>query len=255
MNKHLVWLALPLVACGKGDWAVETWGEEYIEQEIPAADFADGCSVAYDRFLVVFADIALEDGDGDVVAQHEPDTVVDVHEAGPHAIATLEVPADHYDAVRMQIAPSDAGEGLNTDEVDGLEGASVWASGTLSCPDMDPVTFDWRFDTDTLYVCEPEELTIAGGGRGESQLTIHGDHLFYDGLSNPDAAVRGLAIAGADADMNGDVTLEELAAVSVASLGYDVGPYSDVTDLRVFVTFLTRTLGHIDGEGHCQVDL
>jgi hypothetical protein len=34
-----------------------------------------------------------------------------------------------------------------------------------------------------------------------------------------------------------------------------VGQYSDVTTLADFVGFLTQTLGHVDGEGHCQVDL
>jgi hypothetical protein len=255
MGRARWWGLLALGACSEGRWSVETWGEEYIEEEIPAADFADGCCVVYDRFLVVFADIALEDGDGEVVAQHEPDDVFDVHLAGPHAVATLDVPADHYDAVRMRVAPSASPVGVNTDEAELLDGASVWASGTLSCPDRDPVTFDWRFETDTLYLCEPEDLTIAANGADSSQLTIHGDHLFYDGLSNPDAEVRGLAIADADADGDKDITLDELATVGVAGLGYDVGPYADVADLRAFVTFLTQTLGHIDGEGHCQVDL
>jgi hypothetical protein len=41
----------------------------------------------------------------------------------------------------------------------------------------------------------------------------------------------------------------------VAELGYDVGSQSQVTEMWAFVTFLTRTLGHVDGEGHCQLDL
>ena len=67
--------------------------------------------------------------------------------------------------------------------------------------------------------------------------------------------VRGQAIADADADADGVVTLAELEAVPVATLGYQVGQYSEVTNLAQFVGFLTQTLGHVDGEGHCQVDL
>lgn len=116
-------------------------------------------------------------------------------------------------------------------------------------------TFDWSFDTDTTYNCEPEDLTIPAGGEDGTELTIHGDHLFYDGLENPDAEVRGAAIADADADADGVVTQAELDLVQVATLGYEVGQYSEVTTLGDFVSFLTRTLGHVDGEGHCQVDL
>jgi hypothetical protein len=82
---------------------------------------------------------------------------------------------------------------------------------------------------------------------GTVPLAIHGDHLFYDGLENPDAVVRGVAIAEADADADGTVTLDELDAVHVAGLGYEVGQYSDVTTLGEFVTFLTRTLGQPRG--------
>ena len=57
-------LALVAVACssssssdGVGTAKFTTWGEEYIEREIPSADVEDGWTIRYDRFLVV-----LEDG-------------------------------------------------------------------------------------------------------------------------------------------------------------------------------------------------
>lgn len=96
---------------------------------------------------------------------------------------------------------------------------------------------------------------MPAGGEAGTELTIHGDHLFYDGLEDPDAGLQGQPIVAADADGNGVITQDELAAVDVAGLGYSVGQHSEVTDLDAFITFLTRTLGHVDGEGHCQVDL
>ncbi len=54
-----------------------------------------------------------------------------------------------------------------------------------------------------------------------------------------------------DGDGDGQVTLAELEAVDIAPLGYTVGKFGEVRDLRQFVTHLTTTLGHIDGEGHC----
>lgn len=246
---------LSLLACGQGTWDVETWGEEYIEEEIPAEIFEDGCAVSYDTFLVNFQSIALHDGDGNAVAGPDGALVYDMVQPGPTAIGNYDVPATHYDTVYVKVAPGSASAGNATeDQTSAMSSASVFVTGTLTCP-SGTISFEWTFDTATDYYCEPDDLTIAAKGAGASQITIHGDHLFYDGLDNADAVVRGEAVVAADADGDGIVTQAELSAVSIASLGYNVGPYSDVTDLGAFIRFLTKTLGHIDGEGHCQVDL
>lgn len=242
MNRALSLILLPaLGACGSGEWVVTTWGEEYIEEEIPAAVFADGCSATYDEFQISLTEVALLDGNGDVVADVPDPGLFDLTEPGPSEVGRVSAPATHYDTVRFVLGP------------DGSH-PSLVVGGTLTCG-AEAVTFDWSFDTETVYTCAPEALTIPAGGTAQSELTIHGDHLFYDGLENPDAEVRGEAIVAADADADGEVTLAELSQVDVAPLGYRVGQYSDVTTLDAFVGFLTRTLGHIDGEGHCQVDL
>ncbi len=233
------WMLVPLAACGAGEWRVETWGEGYIEDGIPAADFADGCAATFDSFSVNLAASALLDGNGEVVGE----TAVGRFELttpGPQEVGATSVPARLYDTARFIIAPD--------------AGSSIDARGTLTCGG-ESVTFDWSFTTETAYLCEPDGLTIPSGGTATTQLTIHGDHVFYDGLENPDAEVRGQAIVDADANEDGEVTFAELEAVEVAPLGYAVGQYSEVTDLGAFITFLTRTLGHVDGEGHCQVDL
>jgi len=199
--------ALLLTACGSGDWVVTTWGEDYIEEEIPAEDFEDGCSAVFDRFDVVIAEAALLDGNGDVAGDVAGRTV-ELTTAGPQTLGTVAVAATHYDTARFVVAP----EG----------GRSVHAVGTLTCGE-DAVTFDWSFDTDTTYLCEPDDLTIPAGGESTTKLTLHGDHLFYDGLEAEDATVRGQAIVDADANSDGEVTLTELEAVDVAWLGYSVG--------------------------------
>jgi hypothetical protein len=236
-------LFLLLSACGSGTWTVNTWGEDYIEETIPADIFEDGCSVTYDRFEVALSDVALLDGDGEEVGTIDGEHIFDLTEVGPQEVGSVDVPATHYANSRFSISPSDA-----------LDGQSVVTAGTLECGGA-AVTFDWTFATDTTYACAPADLTIPKGGEDDTQYTIHGDHLFYDGLENPDAVVRGLAIFESDADGDGKVTMAELDAVSVAPLGYEVGQYSAVTTLGDFVAFLTQTLGHVDGEGHCQVDL
>lgn len=239
-------IVLILAGCsgGSGEWVVETWGEEYIEDEIPAETFADGCSVRYDSFVVAFSARELVDGNGDVAGALAPDEAFDVHEAGPTAMGVVDVPADHYDTVRVVVAPGSAA---------GMDGQSVRAVGALTCGSVS-AAFDWAFDESTTYTCGPPDLTIPTGGSDRTQLTVHGDHLFYDGLEDADAAVRGQAILDADADGNGDISMAELDAVSIPALGYGVGEYSDVLTLREFVSHLSRTLIHVDGEAECTVD-
>jgi hypothetical protein len=253
-----VWSLLSLSACGgAGTWKVETWGEDYIEQQIPGDVFADGCSVVYDEFLVTTTTRELLDGDGAVAGELPGSEVYDLTVPGPSPMGQAEVPADHYSRLRVVVAPDpDAAPGTATaDQVAALAlaGASVLVAGTLTCG-ADAATFRWAFDASTTYDCAPPDLTVPAGGSDDTQLTIHGDHLFYDGLENPDAAVRGQAILDADADLDGEVTATELTAVSIPALGYEVGQYGDVLTLGAFVEHLSRTIVHVDGEGECTVD-
>ncbi|MEZ4235554.1 MAG: hypothetical protein R3F59_05200 [Myxococcota bacterium] len=232
-------VCLALSGCSStGEWVVQTWGEAYIEQEIPADVFADGCAVTYDAFEVSTTAVQLVDGDGTVVGEL-PSAVYDLTEPGPVPMGRVAVPADHYSDVQLIVAPDDAG-------------SSVRVDGTLACGG-DQAHFAWAFDPSTTYACEPTDLTVPPGGEDTTEITIHGDHLWYDGLEAADAEVRGRAVLDADTDGDGEITLEELDAVSIPALGYTVGEYSDVLTLRQFVSHLSRTIGHVDGEGECRV--
>jgi hypothetical protein len=125
-------------------------------------------------------------------------------------------------------------------------------------------TFKWGFSEPTLLdECEGERdgkltpgVVVTEGGTDAVELTIHGDHFFYDDLQSADAKVRGDAIFNADANMDGAVDLAELDAVALTTLPagqYGTGGASDVNDLGAFVRFLSRTLGHYRGEGECFV--
>ena len=259
MRKTMTLLIPTLLAAGctgNGTWMVDTWGEEYIEEEIPAGDVDDGYTIVYDEFLIAMSGVALVDGNGDEVAVVDGQQVFDMTQAGPHVVGEADVPATHYDHVDMTLSPaSGAVAGNATDDQVAYmndNGLSISVTGSASLGG-DTYAFAWDFDTDTHYGCEPD-LTIADGGEGSTQLTIHGDHLFYDDLEDPDAIVTFQVLADADADADGEISQAELVVVDIASTGYGVGQYSEVTDLWAFVSHLTRTLAHIDGEGHCQVD-
>src|SRR5262245_58176700 len=172
---------LALAGCaGEGTWTVETWGEEYIEREIPADVFEDGCSVDYAEFVVSIASLELVDGDGAVVGDLGGAKVYDLTVPGPSAMGEATVPADHYSSVRLVIEPADADPGTaSAAQVAALAdaGASVLVDGTLTCPGGS-AHLRWTFDERTTYACEPPDLTIPAEGEDGTQITIHGDHLF-----------------------------------------------------------------------------
>jgi hypothetical protein len=245
-----------LVGCAPATWSLETWGEAFIEEGLPAEEFVDGCSATFDHFLVTVANPGLVGGSGEAVSDLPAETVWDLVGAGPHAIGASEVPATTYSRVDVTVGPASAAAAAGNATADQVAqlvdgGWSIHVAGELTCGARS-AAFAWGFDTETTYRCEPE-LTLAAGGQGSTEFTVHGDHLFYDALEDPEAGLRGEALLDAD-DGDGDLTQAELAAVALAPLGdYDVGGFSEVTDLAAFVEHQTTSVGHVDGEGHCAL--
>lgn len=128
-----------LPACGSGDWVVTTWGEDYIEEGIPAAEFEDGCEAAFETFTVELTQAALPDGDGEIAGSVDAGSF-EMTKPGPQTVGSVAVPATHYDTARFVVSPAD--------------GPSVRAADTLTCGGQS-VSFDWSFDTDTTYCVSP----------------------------------------------------------------------------------------------------
>ena len=114
------------------------------------------------------------------------------------------------------------------------------------------VSFSWPFQTDTRYVDCASTAELAEGDP-KSQITIHADHLFYDDLDSEEPNVAFDLVASADTDADGEVTPDELRAVDITGESrYQVGS-RNVTDLWSYIEVQTSTVGHIDGEGHCEL--
>ncbi|NOK34675.1 hypothetical protein HMI49_15860 [Corallococcus exercitus] len=272
MKKH--WLmgvsCLALVACssGQGNVTFTTYGEDFIEKQIPASAFEDGWSVKYDKFLVKLGEVKVANHEGETAAEQTAAKVYDVHRPGPVDVATFnDLSSEEWDEVSYAIAPvADATAG-NADAEDvarmNTEGWSVYVEGTAT-KGTATKRFHWGFATNTLYEhCENEDIgngvTVPKGGTETVQLTIHGDHLFFDDLQSSDAKMRFDAIAAADSagivGPDGEITLDELGLVDLTSLPsnqYGTGGAGSVRTLRDFVTALVRTVGHYRGEGECS---
>jgi hypothetical protein len=275
-------LALSLVACGESDptdtggtgtVVIDTWGEEYIEQEIPADEpagesgFADGWTLHYEKFLVTFQRISVA-GDGFAGSK-----VFDMVVPGIKPIVSLDsVDTGEY-GFTYEIAPATAatelGEGATQADKDLLVngGFSVHVEATATKGAVSK-HFAWSFTQATHYAdCHSEQegkdqlgIVVTNGQTTAVQLTIHGDHLFYDRLQASDdpsiaTRIRFDALAAADDDSatpDDEITLEELEAKVLDVTLYDPSGLG-ANNHRTFVESLVRTIGHFRGEGECTI--
>ena len=233
---------------------ITTFGESFIEDGIPndPEDGAvDGWEVEFSKFEVTFEDIKVGG-----IALLDPATTVDVSKISDgdghdgHVLGHTNVPAGDYN--------DDAEFTISKVVVEG-EGRD----GT------DTKSFSWTFDVPTHYAqCFTDETnptTVTANGDSEFQITIHADHLFWDSFIPPtapnDFAVRFQPMADADinGDNNGVITVAELEAIDlVADLGSVGNGYTldagreGVDNLWQYIVLQATTLGHLNGEGHCD---
>lgn len=276
--------ALSALACGSSDptgtggqgtLSFTTWGEEYIEEGIPAdpaeGGFVDGWTVRYDKFLVNFRNIVVAAQSGEPAIGMEGSRLFDNTAAGVKPIIDFRgIPARAWERVSYEIAPVTVGTELmpGTTEADKdlmlAGGYSLFASGIARKEQLEK-RFAWGFASGAHYgECASEVdgrdrqgVVLTNGATLEVQLTTHGDHLFYDRLqASPDPSVetslRFDALAAADGNGDGEVTLEELTATPLDVRLYDPSGLGAV-NYGAFVSQLARTVGHFRGEGECSV--
>ncbi|HRI49161.1 MAG TPA: hypothetical protein PLW65_03210 [Pseudomonadota bacterium] len=252
--------SLLLGACGEagGTLNVTIYGEEFIEKGIPASVFSDGWSVTFSKFLVSVGEVSaargeaapdLEDGSYRIF-----NLVAGSAEQG-HQVVSKTVPGGSYNRVAYRMAPPQAGvtagnAGAADRDVLTRGGYGLYVAGSAT-KGGSTKTFAWGFPGRTFYK-KCESTALVSGGSATSQLTIHGDHLFYDDLFSKEPNVSFELIATADRDDNGEVTQAELTALDIRTQArYQVGS-TGITNLWAFITYQTSTVGHIDGEGHCD---
>lgn len=275
--------ALPVCAlftCGCGDTGqgtvlVTTWGEAYIEDGLPAEAFPhDGWSVKFSKFLVAYDAFSIADDDGRIVAELAAPLVFDLvqkSEGAPKTLAKFDLEAKAWPNLSYQISPisdrAEAGDGATTADLDLLRAnhASMHIQGVATSASGVRKSFDWSFSTATRFEhChgeqdgrEVEGVLVTNGGTQQVELTVHGDHLFYDDLQAESGAPRFQILADSDANADGNVTLAELDAVPLYTIqpakgSYGTGSLGNVDTLGQYVRTLTRTIGHYRGEGSCE---
>lgn len=248
---------------GEGSITSSVYGEAFIEDGIPADAFSDGWSVKFDHFLISIGK-PVTTGEREV----GDDELYLVDLARPsggegYQLATYEAPGGFYDHHGYQVAPG-AAIVLEVDETDARAmqagGYSMWVRGSAT-NGAQTKTFDWPLSLSLAYAgCEMGQRI--DGQDLVMQSTIHADHLFYDDAVSPEPALAFQLIAnadGADGSPPDDaITLAELAALDIRSQArYQVGSQTApdgaaITNLRQYLELQATTVGHINGEGHCE---
>lgn len=245
-------LAAVCTACGPDTepYDITIYGEEFIEDSIPADDMADGWAIKFDTFLIAVTGIDVA---GTTVGGSFVFDLTENSGGDGHPITTVDANPE-VEAVSYTIEPVSSALAGNVDDaaLDMLlsSGGAVHVIGSATKGDVTK-TFAWTFDTSTVY--SPCEVDAA---QRSAELTIHSDHFFYDDFEEPEPELRFdlFAQADDDGDADGVVTAEELQSVDITGLSnYQVGS-RDIDNLWEFVVAQSRTLGHINGEGHCETD-
>lgn len=244
-----------------GTLEVRIYGEAFIEEGIPAAEFDDGWSIAFDTFLVSVGEVAVAAGPAGAFVIDDPAyRIYDLARPSGGSgfpVTSAEVIAGTYDHVRFRIAPSATAVAGNA-EADDVEmmragGYAVWVAG-VATRGGESKRFAWGFATATAYAACYTRARV-DGDHAAIEITIHGDHIFYDDLVSSEPALSFDPMAAADRDGDDLVTVEELAGLDIsAEERYQVGSL-DIDDLWGFIDQQVSTVGHIDGEGHCDTTL
>ena len=209
------------------------YGEDFIEDGIPADVFSDGWAIEFDKFLVSVGDPEAKAGERGAEVGDDGMYIVDLAQPSGgegYALATFEAPAGHYDHYGYRIAPSAGAVAVNAAERDATAmiaaGYSIWLQGRATKEGVTR-TIDWGFGLElTLARCEVDERI--DGNEVAMQSTIHADHFFYDDAVSPEPQVAFQLVADSDANGDGAVTMAELTATDIrGETRYQVGSKRD----------------------------
>lgn len=210
-------LGLLLGACDSGPATlrIAAYGEPFIEDRIPAEVFVHGWEVEFDRYLVAFSEV---EADGQAL---NGAFVVDLTQ------------------------PSDgAGHEL----------------GTVTLPPGGPSNHRLSHPADRTVTVRPSLMARPSiqmdAPVSASQATSSSVADVGVDLDSEEPNVAFDLVASADSDDDGKVSVDELWETSITGQArYQVGSRDDLVDLWGFMVVQAQDLGHIDGEGHCELDV
>lgn len=224
-----------------GSLVVTVSSDDQLRQGIDAAATTDGWSIGFDRFLINLGQPSLDGDPCNAYSEPSYTRIFDMKTAGPQRVGLLYGlgQCDFGFRIGNPNADSLLGAGVTaadatfmrtpgTDPYAGTSGVTVYVKGHAS-KGPETKTFEWAFRRRASYrTCRTSGgagLDLQGSEARTVDIVIRGGALFADGLEDG-AKLRFGVFADADTktgDGDGEVTLDELARVPVASAGLAVG--------------------------------
>ena len=267
---------------GNGNLSVVLEAEETISEGLDAGDgdenILDGFEVRFNRYIVAIGNVAMSQVGG---ANPESSPVLAVADftslpsTQPELTAFNGIATGQYTSFGFETPPpSEDAVNINdvdTEDIDAMiaNGWSYIIDGTITqVSDGARKEFLIEADVPTVYsdcAVDGMEPGVNVAGNSTVDLTLHGDHIFFNGFPEEEGNVVRLAQwlwDIEDADEDGVLTRSDFeAATDVGSLfpsppggAYELtgGPISPISNAWDFIRAQLGTQGHIFGEGECE---
>jgi hypothetical protein len=267
---------------GEGNLTVFLEAEETIVDGIQAGtgdeNILDGFDVGFSRYIAAVGLVAMNQGGGSNAQSSATVVVADfasLPTTAPELTAFLGIPTGQYNEFGFETpVPDEAAVNLNS--VDSMDVDAMIANGWTYIIDGNITRvsdgankgFLIEADVPTIYTdCarDGQEPGVNVSRTSSVDVTLHGDHIFFNGFPEEEGNVQRLAQWLWDIeDSNDDGVLTRPdfeAATDVGSLFptppagvYELtgGPISEITNAWDFIRAQLGTQGHIFREGECE---
>jgi hypothetical protein len=281
-TKLLVLGSLALAGCGEstaptGDLTLAIQAEDTISGGLMAGtgdeDITDGWSVTFSQYIAAFGEIHLVPAAGSTEFMVQPRLVIDVTtvpETG-RVVRMGVLPEGRYTfEYTMPVAEADMTRDDSVPQADFdrmiAEGCSYLIRGSAT-NGARTIDFDFCLDAEATYECsstEGVEGIVVSAGSTTAFLTVHGDHLFFNGFPAGEEGTvvrRGgwLALVDDATGADGTLTNADLEATPISILpsteyvltGAPTVEGAAITNMALYARAQLSTQGHLNGEGEC----
>jgi hypothetical protein len=276
-NRAALALAMAAISCGDeggdGSLRVRLVPEETISEGLKVGQDEENTrdfAVSYSKFVIAVGRVKLANTAEGTERSDPTGYIADLRQLGTDGVELTtfqDLPSGQWDKFGFETPQAAAGfQKLGTvsdADVQTMitEQLTYWIVGTVQA--TPPVDFDFKIPIASLYTnCENDGepgVSISADRTQTADLTIHGDHLWFDSLSRGDETTvtrRAGWLVKADKDGDRKVTTEELKQVRADELfssseGYNLSGPMEVVTAYDFVRAQLSSQGHLNGEGEC----
>jgi hypothetical protein len=240
-------------------------------------DIVDGWSVSFDDYIVAIGHVRLAPMAGGTPIEVHEELVVDlttVPGTGRQLASLPSIAEGRYSfEYETPVASADATRDASVSQADHdrmvAEGCTYLIRGSAT-NGARTIAFDLCLDAEAAYACsamEGMEGIAVSASTNAAFMTIHGDHLFFDGFPAGDEAVvrrraGWMALVDDATGADGMLTNADLEATPISILptdeyalaGAPTVEGTPITNMALYARAQLSTQGHLNGEGECAAN-